>query len=237
MDEPIVAHCTLDGIGSIGICFRVGVPTLSTLQGHVLIPGHALYSNDLHHPTDPPLLTQWIRTLSSADPLDLFCEKLIRPIVDAYFVLACSWGLAPEAHAQNTSMEFESNLEPSQVVFHGLGSFLYDVEVRQYYSHFVRTSSRHRKHLEADDVSRYAERSWYFDQKLCEYFLLQMISVFCRDFGVYSKDVMSRVRAMCDDKIKSLPLSYFPPIAYRQADTGPDSPRKLVPSKLWFRSL
>ena len=236
LDEPIAAYCRLADNSGIGIYYRAPLP-IPPFQGtSILIPGHALWSRDLSDCTQPAILTQLINELGGK-PLDVLMRVIIKPYLEAYLTLATRCGLAPEAHGQNTYVEFSANLCSTRIVFQGFDSFLYDAEVRRLRGLSVRAECSYHKYLKESDSRRFEERSWYFDEKLLDYVVGSIAKRFADDFGYPNDRVENCIADVCDEFLSSVQFPYLPTAVFHQVDSGRDTPRTLHACTSRFRRV
>jgi hypothetical protein len=117
-----------EGDNAWGFLVREAVPRPD--QGRRrLIPGFALYSGDLHHPGDPPLLVQMIERLG-ADPQSFVLEEIMIPVVQCWAKIARDWGVLLESHGQNTLLEVDQDFRPRRVVHRDFDVWV-DLDVRR----------------------------------------------------------------------------------------------------------
>lgn len=237
LDEPFAAFCDWPNNLGIGISYRYMQAKPDAPEPRILIPAHALHSRDRLAPSDPTILEQVIRQ-RAGDPLEVFIDEIIEPLLSTYIELATELGLAPEAHGQNTYAEFSPAWKLQRYIFQGFESFLYDVEARQRKGLSPATSPPLLKYLDTTDERRFAERSFYFDAKLCGYLIDALVHTIARCFHQPVAHIQALVHEVVAMKLAHVPFKYLPGDgAFFQVDNGRGGSRALACQKPKYRSL
>jgi hypothetical protein len=103
-----------NGCNPWGFLIREEVPR-PYHEGRFLIPYFSLYSGDLHHPDDRPLLVQMIDSLG-VEPQAFVIDKIMIPVLECWAKVVRERGILLESHAQNILLEIDANFRPCRVV-------------------------------------------------------------------------------------------------------------------------
>lgn len=117
------------GPDSWGFIIRETNPRPTLKNKHSLIPLFSLYSQDLNHPDDLPLLIQLIKFLKE-DPKTFTLNHIMKPIIQIWCTALQERGLVFEMHGQNTLLELDSSLRPSRIIYRDLDVYI-DTGIRE----------------------------------------------------------------------------------------------------------
>ena len=116
------------GPDSWGFIIREFMPR-PNLEKRFLIPLFSLYSKDLNHSDDLPLLIQIIQFLNE-DPKTFTFNHIMNPIIQIWCSALKERGLVFEMHGQNTLLELDRRLLPSRIVYRDLDVYV-DPKIRE----------------------------------------------------------------------------------------------------------
>lgn len=98
-------------------------------QKFLRMPLFALYSQDLNHPNDLPLLIQVIKWLN-IDPKYFIINFIMHPIIKIFCAVLNQRGIVLEMHGQNTLLEFDKNFSFSNIIYRDFDTYV-DIHTRQ----------------------------------------------------------------------------------------------------------
>lgn len=189
---------------------------------YALIPGFALFSQDMDNPTDPTILSQII-ALQPMPPEEFVFECLLAPLVDAYFQLLLQCGLQLEAHAQNTLFAIDSSFRPIGIVMRDVDSIDKDLELIAIRGLDIDFRSSSFKSLRRSDYNYTIKHSFMYDFKLGKYLMEPIISDACRNYDLDESVLARLVRERAVGYIAQLPTDFFPTnVWYCYGETIPD---------------
>ena len=159
-----------------------------SVEGRLLIPGFALFAQDIRNPDDPPLLAQIIERLD-AEPLSFAVEEIFAPIVECW--CAAARGFLLESHAQNTLLEVDSDFRPRRIVHRDFDVWI-DSEARR---RLGLDSSRLNLGAGPDPGRPIEQRySVVYDRFIGHGFFDYLLDLLKRNYGIAEERVLSCVR-------------------------------------------
>lgn len=195
---------------SIGLVYRENdVAGLAAEYVKYIIPVFSLFSKDIHHMDDIPLLIQLIE-MHNADAFDFVLNKIIFVIIDSYFSLLLEEGLQPEWHAQNLLIGLDRDKEPCCIIMRDLESIDIDYTLRKNNGNKDKMSFFPYKYIDDKQYNYKIKHSFMYDFKIGEYIFEPLIKLLERYYGIEKSKIINAIQEYSYKYIKALPSDFFP---------------------------
>ncbi|HTW91882.1 MAG TPA: hypothetical protein VMH22_09250 [bacterium] len=212
LEEPgarVVSLPTKTGKYEWGMVYREATPFPRPNKLHVGVPAFSLFSKDIKHEEDPPLLVQLVNSQNKA-PDDYLFESIISPLIVCHFELLLNCALELEFHAQNALIGLNSDCMVVGIVIRDLESVDKDLSLAEDLHINAEFRSAPYKCIQRGQYNYNIKHSFMFDFKLGEYFITPLIEVIRQHFGVDSSAIIERTRELSRSYISRLPPFFFP---------------------------
>jgi hypothetical protein len=215
-----------------GLVWREGQPRGPNAH-HItfLVPLFSLWSTDRLRPYDPTLLER-ICGKGKEHLASYLIEKLLFPILDAYFGLILTLGFQVEFNAQNLLIGFDINWEPIAIVLRDMMGTEKDLSLRSKLGLPLAFESAPYKFLiEEDDPDLYRIRhSFVFDFKVAKYVLDPIIEHAYLLGYLTEVEAITALRERSKGWLAKLPEDFFPPqqVWYRHDRVLLDQKREYI---------
>lgn len=175
-----------------------------------MIPLFSLWSTDRLRSFDPTIIEQ-LFDLHEGRLADIFLERVLIPILDAYFGLVTGFGLQIELNAQNILLGFNEELLPVAVIFRDLNGVEKDMPIHSMLGLNTNYKSTYKQITKEPNSDDYVIRhSFAFDSKLTHYVLLPIAMAVAKAMGKQSHFLLEQLRAHVRGWLPRLPQDYFP---------------------------
>lgn len=203
----------------LGYIVREMRPQPSVDEPRMLVPLFALYSRDIKHPNDTPLLAQLIAK-SGEEPLSYFERRVLDPFMKTWAYAFRTRGLLFESHAQNTLLELDEQYVPRRIVVRDFQSIPVDPIIRA--RNGLRTPFK--KHvIGRGDYPRIIEHSLQYDRFIGRCMFRAFANFFQTVYGISEDTFYSRVRSTFRKYIpKEMEMEFFPQGYVTLAERNPE---------------
>jgi hypothetical protein len=176
-----------------------------------IIPLFSLWSIDRLRSFDATIIDQLFE-LHGRKVLDIILQRVLFPLLDAYFGLVTRAGLQIELNAQNTLLGFDENFFPVAVIFRDLNGIEKDLPLHDLLGLNTKYQSSPYKELSKEvNPDEYVIRhSFAFDSKLTNYVLLPIASAVAKAVGERDGFLLEEMRTHVRGWLSRLPGDYFP---------------------------
>jgi hypothetical protein len=175
-----------------------------------IIPLFSLWSTDRFKSFDPTIVEQ-LFDLHGNKLTDMFLERVLFSLIDAYFGLVTRYGLQIELNAQNILLGFNEALVPVAIIFRDLNGIEKDMPIHNHLGLNTQYESTYKEIRKESGSDNYVIRhSFAFDSKLTHYVLLPVASAVAQAVGKSCDFFLEELRTHVRGWLTQLPRDYFP---------------------------
>jgi hypothetical protein len=181
-------------------------PSASSVQH--MVPFFSLVSTDRFVPYDPPIIQQLMDGQTNKRMIAL--ERLLFPIVRAYFSLIKTIGLQPEWNAQNLLVGLDEDFEITAIIMRDCGEVEKDQTRRAELGLTTAFASAPYKCISDNDETYRIRHSFAFDFKVGEYILEPIVRAMNRIYSINAASMREDLRQEVRSQMRGLPEDFFP---------------------------
>lgn len=181
-----------------------------TLKSRVryIIPAFSLFGRDWEEPNDITLIAQLMVEKKGVgiNPLKL----LICPIISCYLTLLFQCGLQIEMHSQNFMAAFDSGWQFLGIILRDIDSIQHDLSIMRSHGLDEGIFQKYGRCFDETDPDCKIKRSFMFDHKFGEFFLLPILSEISNRYDVPLRDLTEEIKQFCRSNYSAEFDQYFP---------------------------